>query len=592
MLDVVAAALDDASIAAWQARVGRAAAHLGWSERGAAWRRHRGGTLLAVAAPCDQLFLATEVNEWALCATLIERDPTRWADLERALLAAAERAAEDRAAGEHGTESGHATDHEAPPDPLPVIAEAAAFARFEVLAAREAMPALRALLGAAAERGLPYVLDESLLTLGAGTGAANFPLDALPAVADVDLKPLHDIPTALVTGSNGKTTTVRLLAACARAHGWHTAYNCTDGVFFDDEHLASGDYSGPAGTRRVIREPRAQAAVLETARGGILRRGIAVSRAHVAVITNISADHFGEYGIDDLSGVADAKFVVAAVVAATGLLVLNADDPVLRPRAADVARRYGQSPPVGWFSVSPDPRSLDAHRARGASTCGVAAGHLRLHHRGIDHDLGSIAALPLSMGGSALYNVANMAGAALAAAALGIAPDTIAAVLARFGTRREDNPGRMMRFEVGGVTVLVDYAHNAEGLRGFLKVATQLRSRSGRLGMLLGQAGNRRDADIEQLADVVTEFAPDLVVIKENETQLRGRAPGEVPRILHAALARRGLPQAALPLAGSEVEAARRALEWAKPGDVLALPVHSSSARAAVVAMLENREHS
>jgi UDP-N-acetylmuramyl tripeptide synthase len=234
---------------------------------------------------------------------------------------------------------------------------------------------------------------------------------------------------------------------------------------------------------------------------------------------------------------------------------------------------------------------MNALRARGASTCGMTAGRLNLHHRGIDHDLGSIAAMPLSMGGSALYNVANMAGAALAAVALGIAPDTIAAVLARFGARREDNPGRMMRFEVGGVTVLVDYAHNAEGLRGFLKVATHLRSNSGRLGMLLGQAGNRRDADIEQLANVVTEFAPDLVVIKENETQLRGRAPGEVPRILKAALSRLGLPPAALPLAGSEVEAARCALEWAKPGDVLALPVHSSSARSAVVAMLENRAH-
>jgi len=583
VLDVIAAALDDACITAWQARVGRAAAHLGWSERGAAYRTHRGGTLLAIAAPSDQLFLATEVNEWALCATLIERDPTRWADLERALIDAAERAAQDSKDDAAGGAPVAA--------PLPVIAEAAALARFEVLALRETMPALRALLDAAAQRGLPHVVDESLLTLGAGSGAANFPLAALPAVAEVDWRPLHDIPTVLVTGSNGKTTTVRLLAACARAHGWHAAYNCTDGVFLDDEQLAGGDYSGPAGTRRVIREPRAQAAVLETARGGILRRGIAVSQAHAAVITNVSADHFGEYGIDDLAGVADAKFVVAAVVAATGLLVLNADDPELCARADDVVRRYGRSPPVGWFSASPDPQRLSPHRARGASTCGMTAAHLRLHHRGIDHDLGAIAAMPLSMGGSALYNVANMAGAALAAAALGIAPATIAAVLARFGSRRDDNPGRMMRFAVGGVTVLVDYAHNADGLRGFLKVATHLKGPSGRLGMLLGQAGNRRNADIEQLAEVVTEFAPDLVVIKENETQLRGRTPGEVPRILHAALVKLGLPQDALPLAGSEVEAARRALDWAQPGDVLALPVHSSSARSAVIAMLENREH-
>jgi UDP-N-acetylmuramyl tripeptide synthase len=219
----------------------------------------------------------------------------------------------------------------------------------------------------------------------------------------------------------------------------------------------------------------------------------------------------------------------------------------------------------------------------------VHSGHLRLRLRGIEHDLGPIAGMPLSMGGSAEYNVANMAGAALAAAALGIAPPTIAGVLARFGARLEDNPGRMMRFDLRGATVLIDYAHNVDGLRGFLGVARRLRGASGRLGMLLGQAGNRTDADIEDLAHVVSEFAPDLVVIKENDTQLRGRAPGEVPRILRTALERLGMPPAALPLAGNEVEAARHALDWARPGDVLALPVHSAGARAAVIDMLRTR---
>ena len=103
---------------------------------------------------------------------------------------------------------------------------------------------------------------------------------------------------------------MRLLAACARAHGWRAGYNCTDGVFLDDEALALGDYSGPAGARMVLRDARAQAAMLETARGGILRRGIAVSRADAAVITNVSSDHFGEYGIDDLAGLAEVKLAV------------------------------------------------------------------------------------------------------------------------------------------------------------------------------------------------------------------------------------------------------------------------------------------
>lgn len=579
VLDVVAAVVDERLIAAWRARVGRAARHLGWTERGTATRAHRGGTLLAITAPCDQLLLATEVNEWALCAALVERDPPRWTALEQGLIAAAPRGGEDA--------------DDTPPAPLPVIEEAAALARFDVLAAREARPRLRELIKAAAARGLPYAFDESSLTVGAGAGARDFSLAALPAPADIPWSGLHDIPTAVVTGSNGKTTTVRLLAACARAKGWHTAYNCTDGVFLDDARLASGDYSGPAGTRWVLRERQAQAAVLETARGGILRRGVVVSQARTAIITNVGPDHFGEYGIDDLAGVAAVKFVVAAVVAADGLLVLNADDPQLRDNAEGLARRFGRDPPRGWFSVNPDPTLLRGYRERGSPVCGVRDGRLYLEQDGTVSDLGPIAAMPLSMGGSATYNVANMAGAALAAGALGIAPATIAAVLARFGSRRVDNPGRLMRFEVRGVTVLVDYAHNSDGLRGFLSVADNLRGSGGRLGLLLGQAGNRQDADIEDLAGVAFAFAPELVVIKENESQLRGRAAGEVPRILRNALQRLGYPGAvptgaALQFADNEVDAAQRALAWARPGDVLALPVHSSAARAAVIALLEN----
>jgi cyanophycin synthetase len=574
VLDVVAEA-GDAVIAAWRTRVERAAAHLGWQNPRTAARAHRGGTLLALAAPVDQLLVATEVNEWALCATLIEDDPLRWADLERALIAAALQAARD-------------TDDPAAA-PLPVLDQAAALERFAILSAREAHPALCQLLDAAAALRLPHVLDESTLTLGAGAGGCSFSMSALPAVADVAWGALHDIPTAVVTGSNGKTTTVRLLAACARAHGCHTAYNCTDGVYLDAEQLAAGDYSGPAGARRVMREHRAEAAVLETARGGILRRGIAVSRAQTAIITNVSPDHFGEYGIDDLTGVAQVKFAVAAVVAADGLLVLNADDPHLRRQAHAIEARGGGQPAMGWFSIDPDPALLNGYRARGAPVSGVRDGRLYLATGGIDHDLGEIAAMPLSMGGSAAYNTANLAGAALAAAALGIPPQTIASVLADFGSQRDHNPGRMMRFDLRGVTVLVDYAHNADGLHGLLTVADRLRGTHGRLGMLLGQAGNRRDEDIEDLAGVVAGFAPALVVIKENDSQLRGRAPGEVPRILRLALERRGFPGSALPLAAGEVDAARRALGWARPGDVLALPIHSSIARAAVIDLLEHQ---
>jgi UDP-N-acetylmuramyl tripeptide synthase len=196
--------------------------------------------------------------------------------------------------------------------------------------------------------------------------------------------------------------------------------------------------------------------------------------------------------------------------------------------------------------------------------------------------------MPLTVGGSAGYNVANLAGAALAAAALGVPPADIAEVCARFGSSAADNFGRLMRFERAGVRVLLDYAHNVEGLRGLLEVAEHLRAGAGRLGTLLGHAGNRQDAEIEALARVAAGFHPALVVVKENEAHLRGRAPGEIPRIIHAALVEAGIPAAALAVRMSELEAVRCALEWARPGDVLALPVHSTAARAAVLEMLES----
>lgn len=533
-------------------------------------RAHATGVSLALAAPCDQLFVATEINEWALCASLAARDPACTVAFEAALLA---EVLEDAA------------------DPAtvipPVLEESQALARFATLAAREAQPRLMALLAAAAERGLPHVLDATVLTLGAGSGGRDFPLQQLPAADAVPWRELHDIPTAIVTGSNGKTTTVRLVAACARAHGWPSAFCCTDGVFFEGTAAVSGDYSGPEGARRVMRERRAHAAIVETARGGILRRGLAISQAQVAVVTNVSADHFGEYGIDDLAGLADVKLALAGVVTPAGLLVLNAGNAQLAAQAPLLAQRFGRCPPLGWFALDAEHACLRAHRARGGATCGVHEGRLQLHHLRRDHDLGSVAAMPLTVEGSASYNIANLAAAALAASALGVPAAVIAGVFARFGAHAGDNPGRMMRFERDGVRILVDYAHNPEGMQGLMRVANYLRRPGGRLGTVLGQAGNRQNSEIEDLARCVAQFRPDFVVIKEDETYLRGRAPGEVPRLIHATLRSAGLPDAALPVRMTELEAVRCALAWARPGDVLALPVHAPASRVAVLAMLD-----
>jgi UDP-N-acetylmuramyl tripeptide synthase len=291
---------------------------------------------------------------------------------------------------------------------------------------------------------------------------------------------------------------------------------------------------------------------------------------------------------DDLAGLADVKLSVAAVVAEHGRLVLNADDALLRMKARELGLRYGATLSPAWFARDAEQSYLRRYRAQGASTCGVRDGRLWLHDGDRGHDLGAVSAMPLSVDGMATYNVANLAAAALAAILLGIPANTITAVFARFGATIADNPGRMMRFEFKGAHVLVDYAHNPDGLRGFLSVAEQLRG-TGRLGLLLGHAGNRQDADIAELARVAAGFKPDLVVVKEDEAHLRGRAPGEIPRIIRNELLRLGLQESKLPVRDNELDAARCALEWARPGDVLALPLHSPNARAAVLSLLRQQ---
>ena len=219
---------------------------------------------------------------------------------------------------------------------------------------------------------LPYLLDDDALTLGAGAGGHSWPLAELPEPAAVDWPALRAIPTALVTGTNGKTTVVRLLAACAKAAGLTTGYCCTDGVFVAGEALGTGDYSGPAGARRVLRDAHVEAAILETARGGILRRGLAVARADVAVITSIAADHFGEYGVHDLEALVDVKLAVARALDANGLLVVNADNALLARRAPESGK------PLGWFAQDADSPLLVAHRRGGGATAGVRGGRLVL----------------------------------------------------------------------------------------------------------------------------------------------------------------------------------------------------------------------
>lgn len=523
---------------------------LDWPDSSVVADRYASGASLAFTAPLDQLLTATEINEWAwqgvACKTLglplpqAPAHPATW-DFDSALQT------------------------------------------LRKFAAAESRRDVMTLLAIAAQHGLPAFYDDDALSIGAGEGSRTWPLDALPAsLADVDWTGLHHIPTVLVTGSNGKTTTVRLLAAIYRAAGLKSGFNCTDGVFIDGEQVQRGDYSGPTGARQVLRDCRVQAAVLETARGGILRRGLAVHHANAAIVTNVSADHFGEYGVHDLPRLADAKLVLARAIGADGVLVLNADDSLL------VSKSAALSCAIAWFSLDDGNSWMQEQRGQGAATCGLSEGVLWLDLHGIRHRLGDAAAMPLAMAGSARYNIANIAGASLLAACMGIEPKTIASVLSEFGSDRADNPGRLERWSINGSSVFLDYAHNPEGISGLLEVANRVREKSGgRLGLLLGQAGNRDDLAIAELACAAAAGNPDLIVLKDLDGYLRGREVGEVPALLHAELRRLGVAEGSLRTILPEVEAAQEILAWSRPGDVLVLPVHNLAARDALVDWLD-----
>ncbi|MBS0382081.1 MAG: Mur ligase [Proteobacteria bacterium] len=540
-------------IADWRARVARMRAVLGWLDAPSIARTHAHGVSLALASPLDQLFTATEVNEWAL-----------WSALHAHAIAIAEWP--------------HAPGFPAAWD------ESAATATLAACACAERNPALRQLADEATRRELNMLVDDDTLTLGSGRGARSWPAAALPQPATIDWNAIADVPIVLVTGSNGKTTTTRLLAALARAHGWRAVHTCTDGVYVDGEAIASGDYSGPAGARLALRQPDIDAAVLETARGGILRRGIAPSRADVAIVTNISDDHFGEYGIDDLDGLADVKLAVGRPLGTRGTLVLNGDDALLLRHAAAHAAR------TALFALDADAPALIGLRARGGATCGVRAGRLVLEQAGATHDLGGADALPLTFGGAARYNLGNLAAAALAAHALGIGADTLRLVLASFGATPGDNPGRLEHYSPGGIEVLVDYAHNPDGMHALLAAAARVRR--ARVGLLLGQAGNRTDAAIRALADVVAKERPDRIVLKDLPGYLRGRADGDVPAILRAELLGRGVAAACIAVELDEWNAVLGLLRWARPGDTLVLPVHGKQNRPRVSALLAQLAHS
>lgn len=509
---------------------------VGWEREDLIVRRFPGGASLKITAPIDALLSATEINEWAMGAA-------------NASLAGL---------------------------PAPDLAAGATQLRLQIAAERK--PLVQELSHLAEQHGVAFLLDDEYLSLGSGTGCVTWPIAEVPDPAEVDWSVIHDVPTVLVTGSNGKTTTVRLLASVLAHTGRTVGYCCSDTVSIGDQVLERGDWSGPAGARLVLRDRRTEVAVLETARGGLLRRGLAMQRASAAIVTNIAEDHFGEFGIADLGALADAKLTVRRALGPEATLVLNAEDPELVKRTPTGVR-------LTWFAFDPANPVLNAGLAAGGIGVTVVDSALVLKQGGNSTRLLDVTEIPITLKGAARHNIANAMGVVALATALGVDPSTIGDALRQFDSDASTNPGRLNLFSIGGVTVLVDFAHNPHGMAALVEVARTLPAK--RRLVILGQAGNRDNHSLEDLARSAWGFRPDRIILKEMEKYRRGREVGEIPAIMRNEFLRLGAPPATITHADSEYAAVIAALNWARPGDLLLLPVHSERDR--VLTLLEQK---
>ena len=390
------------------------------------------------------------------------------------------------------------------------------------------------------------------------------PRDAAGAVIEMLYPPgtPSRIPIVSITGTNGKTTTTRLLAHIARYAGHHVGLTTTEGVYIGSEQIMKGDCTGPASAQAVLRDPTVTFAALETARGGLLRFGLGYDWADVGVVTNVAEDHLGLRDIETLEDLARLKALVVERVFPHGTAVLNAEDS-MTPWIADRIKAR-----IAFFSLDPSHERLKVHVASGGLAA-VMDRHdtLCLYRSTLRIPLVHARQVPITFDGKARFNIANALAASLAAFAAGIEMDDIRGGLTTFHPTPFQAPGRGNIYEFRDFRVMIDYCHNAHGMA---LVAPFLSSmKRGRLVVVLNAPGDRREEDF----DAITKAAAphfDRVILRDDE-DLRGRASGEVTGFLRAGLMRHGMKDDQIEEAKNEPEAVRRALAMARRDDLIVI---------------------
>jgi cyanophycin synthetase len=390
------------------------------------------------------------------------------------------------------------------------------------------------------------------------------------------------IPIVAVTGTNGKTTTSRMIAHIFRGLGRRVGMTSTDGVIIDERLVIRADASGPKSARMVLQNPGVDFAVFEVARGGILREGLGYQRNDVGVVINVAPDHLGIGGIDTLEQLAAVKQVVVEAVPRDGFAVLNADDPLV----ADMRRAC--SGEVVWFTMRDGNELVDSHCRRGGRAVVLERSALGdmivIRHGRRAMQLAWTHLLPATFEGRAMMNVQNAMAAAGAAYAAGAHLHDIRQGLRTFQTSFYLAPGRLNVTEIDGIRVIVDYCHNAAGMRmlgDFVEKMAEPGPGAGiektrRVGVI-ATAGDRRDDDMRELGRVAAPHF-DSIVVREDRN-LRRRAPGETAALIVEGIRSvNGGRCRDVEVVLEELAAVRRALQKANPGDLAVLCVDQTSA--------------
>ena len=378
-------------------------------------------------------------------------------------------------------------------------------------------------------------------------------------MADALFPPGEDgrVPLVAVTGTNGKTTTTRLIAHLFTAHGWRTAMTNTDGVYVNGRQIDSGDCSGPKSARNVLLHPEVDAAVFETARGGILREGLGFDRCQVAVVTNIGAgDHLGLNYITTVEDLAVLKRVIVQNVATTGYAVLNATDPIV---AAMTSSCPGK---IIFFASDRHHPVMATHRAQGHRTVYVDGDSI-VASEGSWRETIHLRDVPITRNGKIGFQVENVMASVAAAWGAGLPWQTIRRGLSGFVNDSDNAPGRFNVMDFKGATVIADYGHNPDAMRALVQAVEALPAK--RRSVVISGAGDRRDEDIREQT-VILGAAFEDVILYQDAAQ-RGRGDGEVMALLREGLADAVRTQHVEEIRG-EFIAIDAALDRLQPGDL------------------------